>query len=112
MTQQIIPEKAPSGYVVQRPYWVERLQEEKERSQFKIENVHFVHDPNWRANFISCQRVGDWWRDDVIRAGCAPYVSAVGYVEDYIFWTWFDLVNPQRKEHYRPKSLPPKLALA
>jgi hypothetical protein len=111
MTQYIIPEKVPAGQEVERPYWVERREYLESKNKFKIENVRFEHNPHWRDNVFSMQYMGNCGRD-LIKGTMQPYATVVGAAEDLIFWTWFDLVNPNRNDNYRPKSLPPKLAPA
>jgi hypothetical protein len=110
MTQQIIPTKSPQ---LQQSKWLREyceIRNETLYGEYKIENVHFVPPDHWMARVVSVQRAGDFSRN-VIKGSFQPYVSIVGAVEDLIFWTWFDLVNPNRRDNYRPKSLPPKLAL-
>jgi hypothetical protein len=109
VTQQIIPTKAP---YLQTSQWLReyfQIRNEKLYGEYKIENVRFAHDPNWRDHWVSVQYVGDGGRD-LIKGIMQPYVWTVGYAENLIFWTWFDLLNKQPA--YRPKSLPPKLAHA
>ena len=110
MTQQIIPTKAP---YLQHSEWLREyfeIRNEKLYGEYKIENVRFEHDPNWRGfNLLSCQYVGNVGRA-MIKGAMSPVVSPIGYAEDLIFWTWFDLLNKQPA--HRPKSLPPKLAHA
>jgi hypothetical protein len=105
MTQYIIPEKAPPDQQVERPYWAERREYEKAQNKFKIENVRFEHNPHWRDNVFSMQYMGDAGRT-LIKGSMQPIAIPVGFVEDLIFWTWFDLLNKQDKS-YRAKSLPP-----
>jgi len=31
-------------------------------ANWRIRNVQFVHDPEWRNHVLSCQAVGDTWR--------------------------------------------------
>src|ERR1700689_1584186 len=107
MTQQIIQEKSHELREFDSLYKIWKLEHDASLPEFKIENVHFIHDPHWRDNWLSVQYVGDGGRA-LIKGIAQPYVTVFGAAEDLIFWTWFDLLNKQDKT-YRAKSLPPKL---
>lgn len=110
MTQQILPEKSPDLREFDSLYKIWKLEYDASLPEYKIENVRFVHDPHWRDNWLSVQYVGDGGRA-LIKGFMSPIVQPIGYAENLIFWTWFDLLNKPDKT-YRPKSLPPKLAHA
>src|SRR5580692_13035659 len=100
MTQQIIPAKSPH---LQQSEWLREyfeIRNEKLYGEYKIENVHFAHDPHWREHWVSVQYVGDSGRA-LIKGIAQPYVTIFGASEDLIFLTWFDLLNKQDKS-YRP----------
>src|ERR1700689_5145919 len=102
MTQQIIQEKSHELREFDSLYKIWKLEHDGSLPEFKIENVHFIHDPHWRDNWLSVQLVGDGARA-LIKGIAQPYVTVCGAAEKLTFWTCYVLLNKQN-ESYRAKS--------
>jgi len=110
MTETILPTRAPTHQEFEQLYRIYKLEYELAQPEFNIENIRFVHDPDWRNKWFSIQAVGDMERA-AIKGMFSPYVSAVGYVGDVMFWTWFDMLDKRPKTRESLRSLPPRIAM-
>lgn len=72
----------------QRRYWQVRAELDE---QFKIENIRFAHDPNWRSNAVSIQHLCDlqvWVGELVLHATVLPDVWR--WAETRLYWHRFE----------------------
>jgi hypothetical protein len=59
-------------------------------ANWRIRNVQFVHDPEWRNHVLSCQALGDTWRR-IAREAVTPQRSLAGAIERLTLQWAFDV---------------------
>lgn len=84
MSNVIVPEIRKYEAVaeqIRQQYEIYRVEREKTLPQFKLENIHFEHDPMWKYRAFSIQGAHDCnnavWvttKYAFIAAGVAPYI--------------------------------------
>ena len=105
MSQQEIF-KAPIVASFEQLYRVYKVEKERAEPEYRIENVRFIHDPEWRERWFSVQHSGDVTRA-VLNAVTMPVKATWVPLEDAAFWIGFWYATPQK----RSNSLPPRIRL-
>ena len=91
MSQQEIF-KAPIVANFEQLYRVYKVEKERAEPEYRIENVRFIHDPEWRERWFSVQNIGDTWRE-VAKAASSPLRYTWTGMENALFWTGFNLAQ-------------------